>query len=111
MAGLTCPSCGSSRITNGKCEYCGSVVEETKPEKDTPDQAVPEQRKGLNEQQTQRIVIILIACLFIIIGVAVWHKVSPYTMPIWLQQIVIDVRKFFGDDSYTFYYGSQFPMN
>ena len=52
-----------------------------------------------------RILIILLAIAVIVIGVVVWYKVDPNSMPIWLQQIIMDVRKFFGDHEYTLYYG------
>ena len=68
--------------------------------------AAAEQEKETKEQKERRIVIILIAVFAIIAIVVVWHKTNPYTMPIWLQQIIMDVRKFFGDHEYTLYYGS-----
>ena len=57
-------------------------------------------------KNASRIIIIVAAVAAIVIGVVVWNKVDPNSMPIWLQQIIMDVRKFFGDHEYTLYYGS-----
>ena len=38
MTGFVCPRCGSTRITDGKCEYCGFIFERKKPETPTPQQ-------------------------------------------------------------------------
>lgn len=148
MANTTCPRCGSARIKDGKCEYCGCIIESAREapaggsgeEKDTlkdtgngqllkcpdcgrmisrdaqtcpncgcPDprgkRAAAEQEKETKDQKVHRIAIILIAVLAIIALVIIWHKTNPYSMPIWLQQIIMDVRKFFGDHEYTLYYG------
>ena len=148
MANTTCPRCGSAHIKDGKCEYCGCIIESAREapagisgeEKDTlkdtgngqllkcpdcgrmisrdaqtcpncgcPDprgkRAAAEQEKETRDQKVRRIAIILIAVLAIIALVIIWHKTNPYSMPIWLQQIIMDVRKFFGDHEYTLYYG------
>ncbi len=35
-----------------------------------------------------RILIIVLAIAAIVIGVVIWYKVDPNSMPIWLQQII-----------------------
>ena len=57
-----------------------------------------------------RILIIVLAVIAIIIAVAVWHKVNPYSMPIWLQQTVIDVRRFFTHENSWVIYGPMTPV-
>lgn len=49
MAGFVCPQCGSSRITDGKCEYCGFIIERKKPE--TPD--IPKAAQSTPQQGTE----------------------------------------------------------
>ena len=39
-----------------------------------------------------RILIILLAVAVIVIGVVVWYKVDPNSMPIWLQQMIISLE-------------------
>lgn len=39
-----------------------------------------------------RILIILLAIAVIVIGVVVWYKVDPNSMPIWLQQMIISLE-------------------
>lgn len=39
-----------------------------------------------------RILIIVLAVAAIIIGVVIWYKVDPNSMPIWLQQMIEPMR-------------------
>ena len=95
-----CPDCGRMISRDAQtCPNCGCPDPQGK-------RAAAEQEKEMKEQKERRIVIILIAVLAIIALVIIWHKTNPYSMPIWLQQIIMDVRKFFGDHEYTLYYGS-----
>lgn len=93
MAGFVCPQCGSARITDGKCEYCGFIFEEKKPE--TPGISSSEQRT-VPHKHLRRIGIVLLVIIAVVIGVSIWYNTSRHSMPRWLWNLVFDVRIFFG---------------
>ena len=107
MAKCKCPQCGSTKITDGKCEYCGTAVEAAKTESSGQGSSAVQEAIRNNGG---RILIIVLAVIAIIIAVAVWHKVNPYSMPIWLQQTVIDVRRFFTHENSWVIYGPMTPV-
>ena len=107
MAKCKCPQCGSTKITDGKCEYCGTAVDEAKAESSGQGSAAVQEAIRNNGG---RILVIVLAVIAIIIAVAVWHKVNPYSMPIWLQQTVIDVRRFFTHETSWVIYGPMTPV-
>ena len=131
MSHYTCPRCGSIHIKNGKCEYCGCRIEVDKAEQNEAKQeAVPaSENKNLiecpdcgkmvsrdaekcphcgcptprNKKLNRNTGIIFFAIVAIIVGVIIWYKVAPHTVPIWLQQIIVEIRKAFGATSWTIY--------
>ena len=101
MAQCKCPQCGSTKITDGKCEYCGAAVEAAKAEPSGQGSSAVQEAARNNHGRIQIIVLAVVAIVF---AVAVWHKVAPHSMPVWLQQIVWDVRIFFTHEtSWTIY--------
>ena len=136
MAGLSCPRCGGIHISEGKCEYCGFIIEGISADKAKEQQAVPKQgtvpvsgNKNLiecpdcgkmvsrdaekcphcgcptprNKKLNRNTGIIFFAIVAIIVGVIIWYKADPHSVPIWLQQIIVEIRKAFGATSWTIY--------
>ena len=106
MAGFSCPRCGAIIKNGNSCEYCGFVyagepADKAKEQAGTKNS--PDGGKQASKITSSKAGIILLAIAAIIIAVAIWYKVDPYSVPIWIQQIVIDIRKFFGDTSWTYY--------
>ena len=84
MAKCKCPQCGSTKITDGKCEYCGTAVDEAKAESSGQGSSAVQEAIRNNGG---RILIIVLAIAAIVIGVVVWNNLAPNSMPIWLRQI------------------------
>ena len=139
MTGFVCPRCGSVHISEGKCEYCGYIIEGSKTEPagtSSKQEAVPVSgNKNLiecpdcgkmvsrdaekcphcgcptprNKKLNRNTGIILLAIVAIIVIVAIWYKADPHSVPIWLQQIIVEIRKAFGATSWTIY-GPRVPV-
>ena len=101
MAGFTCPRCGANNKSGNTCEYCGYVNAG-----ESADKAKEQQTDGgnvISKIKSRNTGIILLAIVAIIIAVTIWYKVDPHSVPIWLQQIIVEIRKAFGATSWTIY--------